>query len=332
MPFDEYMAMCLYDPDGGFFSAGGIRPGTSGDFVTSPEITPWFGRLLARWVEPRLTDGTRVVEIGAGSGSLLVPLVAELGEVPVDAVEVSASARDALTAMSIDVTVHESVGELPHADRIVIMNEILDNIPTKLVERTLSGWSEVVVEVEDGALVMGLRPADETLNAWIDSRLDDVPQGTRLAASVGAEALINQLLDSDMHTTICAIDYAADTTTLATRSPDAVVRTFRGHREGTDVLESPGSTDLTVEVNSDVLRRVAAEAGASIEVMPQHEFLHRLGAAEILDQLDTEAFEAARRGDVMQQLRHKSEATDLRATLDPRGLGGFDVFLIESGT
>ena len=30
--------------------------------------------------------------------------------------------------------------------------------------------------------------------------------------------------------------------------------------------------------------------------------------------------------------RHKSEATDLRALLDPAGLGGFEVFLIESGT
>ena len=82
MPFEEYMAACLYDEDFGFFTTGPLRSVKSGDFLTSPEVSPWFGRMLARFVaaEQQRTgaDPFLVVEVGAGSGSLLRPLIEEL--------------------------------------------------------------------------------------------------------------------------------------------------------------------------------------------------------------------------------------------------------------
>jgi SAM-dependent MidA family methyltransferase len=83
MPFEEYMAACLYDPDGGFFTAGPLRSVEEGDFLTSPEVSPWFGRTLARFVESQITsrksqDPFLVVDVGAGSGSLLKPLMETL--------------------------------------------------------------------------------------------------------------------------------------------------------------------------------------------------------------------------------------------------------------
>ena len=47
MPFEDYMAACLYDPEGGFFAAGPLRSVAGGDFLTSPEVSPWFGRIVA---------------------------------------------------------------------------------------------------------------------------------------------------------------------------------------------------------------------------------------------------------------------------------------------
>ena len=62
--FDEYMEICLYDSENGFFTAGALRPGTDGDFVTSPEVSPWFGRLIGRWVGASTPDDWPIVEIG----------------------------------------------------------------------------------------------------------------------------------------------------------------------------------------------------------------------------------------------------------------------------
>ena len=82
MPFEDYMAACLYDEEYGFFTSGPLRSVKDGDFLTSPEVSPWFGRMIARFVarEQQRTgaDPFWVVEVGAGSGSLLRPLIEAL--------------------------------------------------------------------------------------------------------------------------------------------------------------------------------------------------------------------------------------------------------------
>ena len=130
--FEAYMEACLYDPEHGFFSAGDLRPGTGGDFITSPEVSPWFGRLIGRWAKPLIRDDSIVVEIGAGRGSLLAPMIDEAGVDTrrVYAVERSAASRDALGVLLPDGNVVDHIEALPAAGHaIVVLNEVLDNVP-----------------------------------------------------------------------------------------------------------------------------------------------------------------------------------------------------------
>jgi len=66
--------VALYDPTYGFYATGG-RAGRRGDFLTSPEVGPLFGAVVARALDawwraagepPRCT----VVDAGAGPGTL----------------------------------------------------------------------------------------------------------------------------------------------------------------------------------------------------------------------------------------------------------------------
>src|SRR5690348_6106645 len=50
LPFRDYMEAALYAPGLGYYASGAVSLGRSGDFVTSPEVDPAFGRLLARWM------------------------------------------------------------------------------------------------------------------------------------------------------------------------------------------------------------------------------------------------------------------------------------------
>src|SRR3982751_4608391 len=76
MPFDEFMAEALYAPGLGYYSGGrrifGLAPESGSDFVTAPELSPFFGRRLAVQVREALAAaGSReVFEFGAGSGAL----------------------------------------------------------------------------------------------------------------------------------------------------------------------------------------------------------------------------------------------------------------------
>lgn len=80
MAFSRFMEMCLYTPRLGYYSGGQQKFGAGGDFVTAPEVSPLFGRCLARPCAAVLETlgGGEILEFGAGSGRLAADLLGEL--------------------------------------------------------------------------------------------------------------------------------------------------------------------------------------------------------------------------------------------------------------
>ena len=68
IPFSDYMELCLNAPGLGYYTAGSGKFGPGGDFVTAPEISPLFGRSVARQFEEvlDLLGGARSSSWGAG--------------------------------------------------------------------------------------------------------------------------------------------------------------------------------------------------------------------------------------------------------------------------
>ncbi|MBL8514127.1 MAG: SAM-dependent methyltransferase, partial [Betaproteobacteria bacterium] len=77
--FARFMDRALYAPGLGYYAAGARKFGAAGDFVTAPEISPLFGRCLARAIADtvRNTQGD-VLELGPGSGKLARDVLLEL--------------------------------------------------------------------------------------------------------------------------------------------------------------------------------------------------------------------------------------------------------------
>ena len=67
LPFSVFMEAALYDPTDGFYAAGGRAGGRSGDFLTSPEVGPLFGAVLARAIDT-WWDGARPARSVRGGG------------------------------------------------------------------------------------------------------------------------------------------------------------------------------------------------------------------------------------------------------------------------
>ena len=50
--FDDYMEEALYSKYG-FFSNEKVRSKKSGDFLTSPEVSEYFGKILNKWIQKK---------------------------------------------------------------------------------------------------------------------------------------------------------------------------------------------------------------------------------------------------------------------------------------
>ncbi|MDQ6797914.1 MAG: SAM-dependent methyltransferase [Actinomycetota bacterium] len=80
LPFEEVIDLALYHPAHGFYGRG-QGAGRQRDFLTSPEVGPLFGAVIARaldtwWAAIGEPDPFVVVEAGAGIGTLAAAVVA----------------------------------------------------------------------------------------------------------------------------------------------------------------------------------------------------------------------------------------------------------------
>ncbi|HET6954829.1 MAG TPA: SAM-dependent methyltransferase [Acidimicrobiales bacterium] len=206
LPLDRVLDMALYDPTAGFYERGGRAGGREGDFLTSPEVGPLFGRVVGRaldgwWRAMGSPDPYVVVDAGAGPGTLCRTVLAAA---PACApalryvlVERSATQRahhaerlrledPALAFAPVDPDTESpvagappgpicvSLGELPRVagPAVVLANELLDNLPFGLAEWRGGAWHEVRVDLgpAGGGLVERLVPlADD--RATLLSRL-----------------------------------------------------------------------------------------------------------------------------------------------------------------
>ena len=295
-----------------------------------------FGHLVGGWaVGAQRTRSPVLIEIGAGSGSLLEKLAPVWFDVELEvyAVEVSNDARDAITRLLPDVNVVASFEQLPKgSDAVVVANEVLDNLPAALARCKGDGWVEIAVDVLDGELSLVDVPARSDVISWCDEVFDDVPDGAVVSVQLAARFFVEGVLKRFEHVLMCIIDYGASASDLAQRDPTSVVRTYKTHRTGYDWLEHPSETDITVDVNVTAIERVARSLGARVSTTSQRDFLIEQDVDELIG--DTAAMERrhAASGQIMEQLVSRSERVGLEALLDPEGLGAFRVIIIESGT
>jgi SAM-dependent MidA family methyltransferase len=331
MRFDRFMEIALYDPELGYFTTGSVRSEKDGDFLTSPEVSPLFGETVARFVadeRDRIGEPFTVIEVGAGTGSLLRPLLDALDRAPaaVHAIEVSAPARERLRSVVPEAAVSESMDALPaRVAGVVIANELLDNLPAAVAVRRGDAWGERAVVCEDDRLAtteIGARPE---VAAWAEVHAGPVGEGAVVEVQMAVTGWIRDALSRLDRGAVVVIDYGDTAEGLERRRSEGTLRTYRGHHLGPDPLLEPGRTDITMDVNVTAVVAAAESAGADVSVHRQDEFLEGWGLRDAIADLRAQELDAARKGDTVERLRLRSSVTDAEALLHPRGLGDFRV-------
>lgn len=323
MPFERFMEIALYDPEG-FFGGQTLRSEKSGDFLTSPEVSRLFGETLARYVDrirDQIGEPFQLVEVAAGSGSLLRSLLDTI-DVEAIAVETSPAARQALEDLA------EVRAGLPETIRgVVIANELLDNLPMTLAQKTASGWRERWVGADGSELTfVDADPRAEVL-AWLADYAGAVVEGGWVEVQLEARRWVADVLQRLEAGALLLIDYGDTAENLLPRRKDGTLRTYRAHHLGPHPLDEPGETDITADVNFTALLGLDPSA----TLVRQNDFLADLGLRDRLSELRRAELEAARSGDEKERLRLRTVKTEAETLLHPRGLGDFRVLEFRVG-
>ena len=333
LPFEVYMELALYHPEGGYFTGERLRSVEGGDFLTSPEVSPLFGETLAELVmreavEAGLSRPT-VVDAGAGSGSLLRPLLSILGErADPWAVEVSPPARRALGELVGTQRVVDSLEGLPDTiSGVIFANELLDNLPMALARRKADGWRELWVGETDGELGWVDAPARPEVEEWLESFAGPTPEGGMVECQLAAGRWVTEVLGRLTAGVLVVFDYGDTAQGLESRRAEGTLRTYRAHHLGPHPLSEPGRTDITADLNFTAVAEAARAAGANVSLHRQDDLLEDLGLTERIRTLRTQEAEHARAGDEMRRLETRSLRIGAETLLHPRGLGDFRVLI-----
>jgi SAM-dependent MidA family methyltransferase len=326
--FADFMEAALFDPDDGYYTTHASL-GFEGDYLTSADLGPPFGRSLARAVADLWTllgkpTSWDLVEAGAGRGILMRDV---LGALERERPEAARGARAAIVEVSPRLRAQQSLAlegrdlrwasvahSLAPIQGVLYANEVLDAFPVHVLVRTPEGAREVFVAEENGVLTETLRPLSQRDLRW---RIPaSVPVGGRWETSPAAEGWVASLAPALVAGYLVLVDYGGDQADLLTRQGAGTVRAFSAHRLVSDPLAEPGRHDLTASVDFSAIRRAAEGAGFRFAGSgTQRDVLIALGVREA----------AARPTVPLEQLRAASRRSAIDTLLDPNGLGAFQV-------
>ncbi len=346
--FDAFMEAALYG-EGGFYTSGG-HAGRRGDFLTSPEVGPLFGAVLAGaldgwWHDLGRPDPFVVVDAGAGRGTLARSVLAArpvcAGALRYVLVERSATQRaahreglplepptqafatppaaaedEAATAVPRG-PIAVSLAELPthRFAGVIIANELLDNLPTRLYQRIEGRWWELLVTLQGDGFGLDEVPTDA---GWLDALVPDAPEGAIVPGQHAAAAWVRDALGLLTCGRLLVVDYGVATTAELARRPwTDWLRTYVAHGRGAGVLADPGTQDITCEVAFDQLPPPSRRTS-------QAEWLTEHGIEELVDEGRAIWRERAAIGDLV-AFAARSRVRGAEALTDPGGLGSFVV-------
>jgi SAM-dependent MidA family methyltransferase len=297
MPFSDYQQRVLYAPGLGYYSAGAVKFGSAGDFVTAPEISPLFGRAAARWLAPLLAacgPGAGILELGAGSGALALQLLAGLaamGRAPAaySIVEVSADLRARQSAVLTSAAVSHGVPlrwleRLPEQfTGVILANEVLDALPCERFVQGPSGLLARGVAVgaagelmdalcdplatPDMALTSGgsLRDCYADLRRRLQASGCELPQGYAGELIPSLTPLLQSLSATLGQGALVLVDYGLPRRQLYLPERGAgTLRCIRRHHAHDDPYRDPGLTDITCWVDFTAVAEAAHDCGLSL--------------------------------------------------------------------
>jgi SAM-dependent MidA family methyltransferase len=300
IPFERYMALALYAPGLGYYSAGAKKIGKDGDFITAPEISSLYGQSLAQCAAQVIEQtGGDILEFGAGSGKLAFDLLTELAQLdqlPKNyfILEVSADLRERQQTLlsSLPENIFSRIQWIDKLFNIfnglVIGNEVLDAMPTHLIAVAKTGARERGVSTENQKFFFADRDIHKASALFTAAAKLNLPDGYVSEINLAAQSFIASLGTMLQQGVILLIDYGFSAAEFyhPQRNMGTLMCHYRHHAHA-DPFYLPGLQDITSHVDFSAIAQAGEKAGLDvIGYTSQAQFLLGCGITELIARQD----------------------------------------------
>lgn len=272
IPFNSFMQAALYEPGLGYYESSHVF-GEAGDFVTGADMGPWLALGFADliewgWHELGSPSEWTLVEQGGGTGKLLSAVLhalQERGLTPARSVAIDTSSdmrnrQQALyTDQNLDVESFATIDDAGEIENcLMFCNELPDAFPLRCFrwkngaayERGVahsSGrfhWQDAAMKME-----LPLEIDREITAAWPDGYLSEWNPDLQ-----GWQEKLSKMIQRGF---LFCVDYGySQQEYYRSERIGGTLLGHRGHQVIEDVLQQPGSCDITAHVDFTSLRRI----------------------------------------------------------------------------
>jgi SAM-dependent MidA family methyltransferase len=262
--FRDFMEMCLYYPELGYYTSSKERIGLKGDFYTSSTLTSAFGAMIGRQLEEMWqvlgkSDFT-VVEYGAGTGQLCFDILNSLQhndkfleKLQYCIIERSpAMVKRQKEILKTNVNWYDHVFEISNLSGCIISNELIDNFPVHrvLMEDELY---EIFVDYKKN-FVEVLKPASNDLKNYLSELGITLPRGFRTEINLDSSKWIRENAVALKRGFILTIDYGYHSYELYNSlRRNGTLICYHTHHTNDDPYINIGDQDITSHVNFSAL-------------------------------------------------------------------------------
>jgi len=311
--FSDYMNLVLYEPKLGYYTGGSIKFGSKGDFITAPEISPYFGASIAQTISPviqHFRNGrhiAKILEFGAGSGALASSILLELQQLNTlphvyQILEVSPDLQQRqqehihqfIKEHQIPVAIEWLTTMPVEFDGIILANEVIDAIPVDVIVKRSDAWYYRGITINPDAcspsfsdhwLWTDLKevPTQE-LPRYLLEYADEFTEGYQTETHLRAQSWLSTIAKSMRQGLLITIDYGFPAKEYY--HPQRSLGTLIAHHQHhsiDDLFYLPGLCDLTAHVQWSSLNQVAQAQGLElIAYLSQGAYLLDAGIGELL--------------------------------------------------
>lgn len=295
LSFADFMALCLYHPQYGYYAQEPRKVGRAGDFFTSVSSGPLFGKLIAEhiaswWQTQNVTGPWRIIEPGPNNGDLARDILthllthhprtaADLTYVTIDPLDVPRQFQQiALASFGAQVQCLADTTSLAPLPGFVVANEVLDAFPCHLIQRGENEWQEIIIDspAPDADLVETSRPFTGALPRTLSE--GNYPIGYRTEIRESPTTFFSSLCQCLTHGRLLFFDYGfAATEYYDPQRTRGTLRVYRQHQASENPYADLGHSDITAHVDFSAAWHGAQALGMQLlRFEPQEFFLSRL--------------------------------------------------------